>query len=182
VIDNRNKMAIAQVEFSCDAVVPGDFVIPFVEKPASAFHSPIRFDRFAPANNQLTGRILLAKDFDSELGTGSKIYVNIGANQGLKVGDLLRAVRSYTADARDPVDSLSFRASSTEDTQKKQAAVDPNFMTATGGPVIHVSNMPRRAIGEILIIGTTPSTATGMVVFAMEPVHLGDNVELDPQQ
>jgi len=182
VIDNRTKMAIAQVEFSCDAVVPGDFVIPFVEKSTVVFHSPIRFDRFAPANNQLSGRILMAKDFDSQLGTGSKVYVNIGANQGLKVGDFLRAVRSYTADAHDPVDSLSFKASATEPTQKRQAAVDPNLLTATGGPVIHVANMPRRALAEIVIIGTTPSSATGMIVFAMEPVYLGDKVELDPQQ
>jgi hypothetical protein len=41
--------------------------------------------------------------------------------------------------------------------------------------------MPRRAVGEIVIIGTTPSTATGMVVYSVEPVHLGDRVELDQQ-
>jgi hypothetical protein len=181
VIDNRGKMAVAEVKFSCDAVVPGDFVIPFVEKPATAFHAPMRFDRFAPANGQLSGRILLAKDFDSELGTGGKIYMNIGANQGLKVGDFLRATRSYTADAHDSVDSLSFKASSTESTQKKEVAIDPNFLAKTGGPVVHVADMPRRAVAEVVIIGTTPSTATGMIVFAMEPVHLGDMVELDPQ-
>jgi hypothetical protein len=41
--------------------------------------------------------------------------------------------------------------------------------------------MPRRAVGEIVIIGTTPSTAKGMVVYSLEPVHLGDRVELDQQ-
>ena len=181
MIDSRGKMAIAQVQFSCDAIVPGDFVIPFVEKQTTAFHSPMRFDRFVPSNGQLTGRILLAKDFDSELGTGGKIYMNIGANQGLKVGDYLRATRNYTADARDSVDKLSFKASATESTQKKEAAIDANFLTKTGGPVIHVADMPRRAVAEVVIIGTTPTTATGMIVFAMEPVHLGDMVELDPQ-
>jgi hypothetical protein len=30
-----------------------------------------------------------------------------------------------------------------------------------------------------VVISTTPTTATGMVVFAMESVHLGDGVELD---
>jgi hypothetical protein len=37
-------------------------------------------------------------------------------------------------------------------------------------------------VGELVIIGTTPTTATGMVVFAMEDVHLGDGVEMDEQQ
>jgi hypothetical protein len=41
--------------------------------------------------------------------------------------------------------------------------------------------MPRRAIGEIVIIGTTPSTATGMIVYSLEAVHLGDRIELDQQ-
>jgi hypothetical protein len=41
--------------------------------------------------------------------------------------------------------------------------------------------MPRRTVGEIVIIGVTPATATGMIVFSDEPVHVGDRVELDQQ-
>ncbi len=47
--------------------------------------------------------------------------------------------------------------------------------------MIHVRDLPRRAVGEIVVIGTTPTTATGMIVFAMEDVHAGDGVELDEQ-
>ena len=54
-------------------------------------------------------------------------------------------------------------------------------MTKTGGPVVRVADMPWRSIAEIVILGTTPSTSTGMIVFAMEPLLLGDGVELDPQ-
>jgi hypothetical protein len=179
IVDARSKMAVARVEFSCDTVVPGDYLVPFVEKPSSAFHAPVRFDRFLPAEGQTTGRILMAKDFDSELGNGAKVYLNIGASQGLKVGDYLRVVRSYDATNHDAVESLSFKASTTEATQAQQAATDPNFLTKTGGPVIHIAEMPRRSVGEILIVGTTPTTATGMVVFSVEPVLLGDRVETD---
>lgn len=181
IVDTRNKMAIARVELSCDGVIPGDYLIPFVEKPASAFHAPIRFDRFAPANGQTTGRILMAKDFDSELGNGGKVYLNIGATQGVKVGDFLRVVRSYESTSHDAVESLSFRASTTEPSQTKQAVIDPNFLNNTGGPVVHIAEMPRRAVGEIVIVGTTPSTSTGMVVVSEEPVHIGDRVEVDQQ-
>ena len=55
------------------------------------------------------------------------------------------------------------------------------MFTKGNGPVIHVRDLPRRAVGEIVVIGTTPTTATGMIVFAMEDVHAGDNVELDEQ-
>jgi len=181
VIDTRGKMAVAKVEFSCDTVIPGDYVVPFVEKPAATFHAPIRFDRFAPTNGQLSGRIILAKDFDSELGTGGKVYLNVGANQGLKVGDYMRTTRTYEATAKDAADSLSFAASTQEPTQTKEIAVNPHFLDIRKGPVTHTSEMPRRAVGEIVIIGVTPGTATGMIVFAMEPVHVGDRVELDQQ-
>ena len=56
------------------------------------------------------------------------------------------------------------------------------MFTKTNGPVIHVSDLPRRAVGEIVIIGVTNTTATGMIVFSMEDVHAGDGVELDQAQ
>jgi hypothetical protein len=179
VIDTRSRMAIAEVEISCDPVNPGDYAVPYVQKPAISFRSPLRFDRFLPSSGKLMGRIAMATDFNAEIGPGMKVYLNVGSNQGVKPGDYFRAVRTYEADLHDPVDSLSFKASTNEDTQKKQAAIDPNFFTRTGGPEIHVRDLPRRAVGEVVVISTTPTTATGMVVFAMESVHLGDSVELD---
>ena len=182
IVDMRSKMAIGQIEYSCDPVNPGDIAVPFAEKPSVSFHPPARFDRFIPKTGKTSGRIVLAKDFDSTLGTGMKVYLNLGTNQGLKVGDYLRAVRSYTADLADPVDSLSFAASTAEDTQKRPPSIEGNWMTKTKGPNIHVGDLPRRAVGEIVIIGTTPTTATGMIVFSLEDVHVGDAVELDDQQ
>ena len=179
VIDTRSHDAIAQIDYSCDGVNPGDTAIPFAEKQQINFHSPIRFDRFLPASNKSSGRIVLGKDFDSELGTGHKVYLNIGSNQGVKIGDYYRAVRVYETDLHDPVDSLSFKAAVSEDTQKKMPSIDPNFFTKTNGPTIHVRDLPRRAVGEIVIIGVTDTTATGMIVFALEDVHAGDGVELD---
>lgn len=181
IIDTRSKAAIAQVEFSCDPINPGDTAIPYVEKQMVTFHPPLRFDRFLPTRSKVSGRIVMAKDFDSELGTGHKVYFNVGSNQGVKVGDYFRAVRNYEADLRDPVDSLSFKASYSDDTQKKQASFDPGLWEKSNGPVIHVRDLPRRAVGEIVVIGTTPTTATGMIVFALEDVHAGDGVELDEQ-
>ena len=183
VVDTRSKMAIAEVEFSCDPVVPGDVAIPFVEKPAISFHPPLHFDRFLPPTGKVRGRIVMAKDFDSELGTGMKVYMNVGSSQGVKVGDYLRAVRNYEADIKDPVDSLSFKASTTEDTQKHPAVIEPTMLDRyTSGPRVSVTNLPRRAVGEVVVLSTTPTTSTGMIVFALEDVHSGDAVELDEQQ
>jgi len=182
IVDTRSKSAIGQIEYSCDGINPGDTAIPFAEKQPVTFHSPIRFDRFLPSSSKTSGRIVMGKDFDSELGTGQKVYINVGSNQGVKIGDFYRAVRSYEADLNDPVDSLSFKAAIAEDTQKKTPSVDPAMFTKGNGPVIHVRDLPRRAVGEIVIIGVTNTTATGMIVFAFEDVHAGDGVEADQVQ
>ncbi len=82
IVDTRSKMAIGQVEFSCDPVSPGDLAVPYVEKTMVPFHPPLRFDRFVPASGKLGGRIVMARDFDSLLGTGSKVYLNAGFQPG----------------------------------------------------------------------------------------------------
>jgi len=182
VLDTRGHSAVAQIEFSCDPVNPGDIAVPFAEKQPIAFHAPTHFDRFVPASGKLSARILLGKDFDGTLGTGAKVYMNMGSNQGVKAGDYFRAVRNYSMDLRDPVDSLSFKASTSEDTQKRMASFEAKMLTRTNGPNIRVGDLPRRAVGEVVILSVTPTTSTGMIVFALEDVHAGDGVELDEQQ
>src|SRR5580693_790170 len=73
IIDTRQKTAIAQIEYACDGVNPGDTAIPFAEKPIVQFHTPVHFDRFLPVgSSKVTGRIVMGKDFDSQLGTGQR--------------------------------------------------------------------------------------------------------------
>jgi hypothetical protein len=181
IVDTRSHSAIGQVEFSCDPINPGDVVVPFVEKPPVTFRVPEHFDRFAPANGKLSGRVVLGKDFDSELGTGMKLYMNVGSNQGVKVGDYFRVVRPYTSSLHDPADSLSFDAQTSEDTQKRPPTFEANRFNRNKGPNIHVSDLPRRAVGEVVVLNVTPTASSAMVVFALEDVYAGDTVELDEQ-
>jgi hypothetical protein len=182
ILDTRSHSAIAQVEYSCDPINPGDIAIPFVERPRVSFHVPGHFDRFAPSSGKLSGRVVLGKDFDGFLGTGMKLYLNMGSNQGVKVGDYFRVVRPYTATLADPVDSLSFKAQTSEDTQKFPPTFEAGRFTKTKGPNIHVADLPKRAVGEVVVLNVTPTASSAMVVFALEDVYAGDTVELDEQQ
>ena len=180
VLDTRSHQAIAQVEYSCEPIVPGDTLIPFVEKTHLTLRESGRLDRFAPPNGKTTGRLVLARDFDTFLGTGSKVYLNVGTNQGVKVGDYFRAVRPYWMDRDDEVDSISLSATVVEDTQLHPPSVEPAlFNKFDGGKVIRLKDYPRRSVGELLILNVTPTSSTGMVIFALEDVHLGDFAELE---
>ncbi len=179
VTDLRHHSAIAEVVFSCDSINPGDVAVPFVEREPVTFHVPGHYDRFAPSTGKLTGRIVLAKDFDLVLGTGTTLYLNVGSNQGVKVGDYFRVVRSYTSTLENPVDSLSFKTQTSEDTQMRPASFEANYFTKRSGPEIHVRDLPKRAVGEIVVLSTTPTSSAAMLVFSFEDVYAGDNVELD---
>ena len=180
ILDTRNRMAIAQVEYSCEPMSPGDLLTPFTEKAPPTLRESARMDRFIPSTGKTSGKIVLARDIDIILGSGAKVYLNVGSNQGVKVGDYFRAVRPYTGDTHDPADSISFKASMVDDSQRRTPSLEPGFMNKEGsGPTIHAADFPRRAVGEMVVLTVTPTTSTAMVIFALDEVHLGDVAEME---
>jgi len=171
VVALRNNIAIAQVEFSCDTITPGDLVMPYAERAIPEYHRPVPFDRFAVPNGKLSGRIIMGREFDVLAGAGSKAYLNVGSDQGVKVGDYFRVVRDYQIAKMEKVDALSYKASTQEDTQKKP----PMFLPMRAG------ELPRRSLGEAIVVGVSPKSSTVMVTYSLEEMLVGDNVEMmDP--
>lgn len=184
VLDTRQKMAIGVIEFGCKAAVPGDLLIPFVERPPIVLPAPAALDRFTPTNGHLTGRILMAQDFDSLLGLGQKVYLSIGAEQQVKVGDVFRVFRAPQWELRDEVEALSYKTTMMEDAQKHPVqfrmgglSLDPEFFEVGKGPKIKVADLPRRMVGEVVVLNVTPSSATAMITVALEDIHAGDGLE-----
>lgn len=167
IVAVRGDVGIAQTEFACEAIVIGDFAVPFVEKASPVVPRFTNFDRFAPPNGRLIGRIVSAKDFDQYLSTGRKAYLNIGAEQGVKVGDYFRVYRRFIDSYNNQGDRPSFQATEIEDTQKNRKPV-----TKAG-----IKDLPRRVLGEMVILSASPKSATGMVTFSLEDVRVGDWVE-----
>lgn len=167
----QGNVAVAHVDFSCEAIVPGDLAIPFQERAIPSFHPrPFSFPEFQPAKNTAHGRIIAGKDFDVYIGEGKKFFVNIGSDQGLKVGDYLRVVRTYSPDNFDPADRASLYSTIYEDDQKNEVPLNPK----------RFKEIPTRGLGEAIVLVTTPTTATAMMTFSLEDIHVGDGVELQP--
>jgi hypothetical protein len=186
VLDARQKMVIGVIEFGCKAAVPGDLLLPFVEKPTIEVLAPAALDRFAPANGHLTGRIVMAQDFDSFLGVGQKVYLSVGAEERVKVGDVFRVFRAPEWELRDEVEALSYKTTMMEDSQKNPAqfrtgglSLDPEFFDMGKGPKIKVADLPRRIVGEVVVLNVTGSSATAMITVAFEDIHAGDGVEAE---
>ena len=167
VADVQKNTAVATFELSCADVMPGDLVIPLVEREAPTFRK-VSLDRYAPPSGKPQGRIVLAKEFDSFLGSKYKAYVNIGADKGLKPGDYLRATRTYSSAYRDPVTGLSLKATEYDDTQQAPQRL----------PRGDVSSLPRRTLGDMIVLQVHPKSATAMVLTALEEIQVGDGVEV----
>jgi hypothetical protein len=165
----RGKTAIAQVELSCAPIVVGDLVVPFQEKAPVAYRGKTEFERFPAAVGSVTGRIVMAKDFDIVLGTGQKVYLSAGADKGIKVGDYFRAVRNYDPLAMNEVEALSYKVTQSEESQNYHPANPPSKH----------AELLRRALAEMIVLNVTPTSSTAMITFAVESVAVGDAVELE---
>ncbi len=165
----RGDVAIAEVEFACAPITPGDLLVPFHERGPLAYRPAQPFESFPAGTPAVTGRVVMTKDFDTVVGTGQKVYLNIGSDKGIKPGDYLRAMRSYDPGKMEYVDALSSKMPPSDDTQK-------NYVGMTGG---NLARLPARAVGEMIVLSVTPSSATAMITLSKETINVGDEVDLE---
>ncbi|HEV2990720.1 MAG TPA: OmpA family protein [Candidatus Angelobacter sp.] len=173
VVNVQRNVGIAQIELACGETIPGDIAIPFVEREKPVLRN-IALDRFALPNGKPTGRIILANEFDIFVGSKYKVYLSIGADKGLKVGDYLRATRTYDYTYHDFEAGLSAKATYGEDTMHKKSPKTSKEI---------IKQLPRRTLGDMVVLQVHPRTATAMIVTAFEDIHVGDGVEvMDPSE
>jgi hypothetical protein len=164
----RGSTAIARIEFSCQSMTLGDIVVPLAERAEVMMPLPSSTRFPAPGTSDLTARIVMARDFDSQIGYRNAVYINAGSGQGVKVGDHFRAMRSYDTAKIDPVDAISYGYRDiTDDTQKN--VLLPNKRRN--------SQLPSRVVGELVVVSVTPTSSTLLVSNALETIDLGDEVE-----
>lgn len=168
VIAIRKRVAVAQVESGCSEIIPGDFVIPFQERPRPEFKQT-DFEQFAVPNGKTRGRVVMARDMDTLVGSRRIVYLNVGEAQGVKPGDYFRALRDYGSIADNPIESLPFKAPPYDPTQKNPQSFQFHE---------HADMLPIRAIGEMIVVSTTPNSSAALTTYVPEDIHLGDTVEM----
>jgi hypothetical protein len=148
--------------------MPGDIAVPFQERPRPEFKHTT-FEQFAAANGKTTGRIVMGRDLDTFIGMRRVVYLNVGEAQGVKPGDYFRVTREYTAIMGNPAESLPFYAPAYDDTQKNPSTFSVQKQAG---------ELPRRSVGELMVLNTTANTSTALTTFTQEDIHLGDEVEM----
>lgn len=176
VVAKNGKSSAAQITFSCEDLLPGDFAIPVQEHPPVVARREAPFNRFPETGKGLRGRIIMQKGFEAYGGAGSKVYLNIGSDKGVKPGDYFMAVRGFGKNLGDAADRAAYEATIYDDTQKHVVVADASPFHGSGTRV-HLADLPERALGEIIVLSVTPKSSTAMVTFSLEDIQVGDYVE-----
>jgi outer membrane protein OmpA-like peptidoglycan-associated protein len=90
VVRNTPFGAIAQITFACGPLYPGDFAVPYKERPIPEYIPTADFDRFAVPNGKMVGAITAGGDHAGVLGDGSIAYINLGNEDGVTPGQRFR--------------------------------------------------------------------------------------------
>lgn len=167
VLEVQKNVAITVPELSCADMIPGDLAVPFVEREKPRFRN-VTLERYAPPNGKATGRIVMANEFDTAIGSTQKVYLSIGENKGLKVGDYLRVTRAYDYTYRDAEFGLSAKATDMED----------SMYNGPKSPKSYLRGLPRLTLGDVIVLSVHPRSATAMVMTALQDIRVGDEVEV----
>lgn len=198
VTEVKNQVSVALVTGSCETILLGDLLraaTPPRSLEQSSGRAAIELDRFADENGKQTGRIVLTRD-GREMITGNQIvFIDLGREDQIKPGDYLTIYRpagtgnitrfrdeEVTPAANGGFESDRFRGG--KFSNKAQRVKQPNE-TGIFGPTVTTPDVkrrrpsvPRKIVGEIVILRTEARTATAVITRVTQEVHTGDLVEL----
>ncbi|HXO60763.1 MAG TPA: hypothetical protein VN850_03035 [Candidatus Acidoferrales bacterium] len=165
VVNVQPNVSIAQIDFSCGYMERGDIVRPYVERPSPPFKDAPAFDHFAPVNGKRVAMVVAGIDNTEMYGKNTTVYVNLGSNQSVRIGDYFRIFRY-------------------EGTLAETAPQSKNYQYELYGfGSAHAKytwkDLPREIIGEGIVINEGPNGSTMLITYSSLPVYAGDYVELE---
>jgi len=165
IVNVQPKVSVAQVIFSCDYMQRGDILEPYEDRPAPPFKDSATFDHFAPISGKPVAMLVAGKDYGQVYGKLSPVYVNLGTNQGVKVGDYFRIFR-YQGSMAETVPQ----------TKDYQYAL---YGFGSAPSRYAWNDLPREVLGEGIVINVSRNSSTMIITLSSIETYAGDYVEID---
>jgi hypothetical protein len=193
--------SIAQITSSCsDNVLLGDLLTAIPDRDSPLERADSNIDRFADPSGKQVGRLMMAKDSREMVTRNDVVYIDLGVEDNVRPGDYLTIFREVgtgnitTADNEEMArnratgfQSDRFRGGGIGN-QAQRAKDSTAFVDAHGRyryrPITtrevkrHRPELPRKIIGEMVIIDVQTRTATAIITRTVQEVHTGDWVEI----
>jgi len=165
VVNVQPKVSVAQVTFSCGYMQRGDILLPYQERPTPPLKDPAAFDHYAPASGKPVAMVVAGKDFGQVFGKLSAVYVNLGANQGVRVGDYFRIFR--------------YQGSMAETVPQNKGYQYSMYGFGSSHARYEWNDLPREVIGEGVVINVNRNSSTMVITVSSIEVYAGDYVEIE---
>jgi len=165
VVSVQPKVSVARVSFSCDFMQRGDIVLPYQDRPAPVFKDPAAFDHFAPISGKPVAMLVAGRDYSQIFGKLTPVYVNLGTNQGVKVGDYFRIFR--------------YQGSNNETVELDKGYQYKLYGFGSAPQRYEWNDLPREVLGEGIVLSVSRNSSTIMITFTNIEVYAGDYVEIE---
>jgi hypothetical protein len=195
VVEVKDEVSVAVVAHSCDTLLLGDLLRHAPPRTSPPAQADDEFQRFADPAGKPTGRIVAARDFREMISREQVVYVDLGAEDSVKVGDRLTVYRpvgkgGVTRFREDEVSTggrYGFESEIYRGGQMSNQAPRVKYPPENNvkGPVRTTAQikdrrpqLPRKNVGELVILNVQRRTATAIVTRAVQEIHTGDYVEV----
>jgi len=165
VISVQPNTSTAQIVHSCAYMLRGDIVRPYVDRPSPPYKPVEKFDHFAPVSGKPVGMLVVGPEFTQTYGKNSLVYVNLGNNQGVKVGDYLRIFR--------------YQGSLAETAPNTKGYAYTIYGFGSAPKRYEWNDLPREILGEGVVINVSPNSCTMFVTYSTIDVYAGDYAEIE---
>lgn len=196
----REETSAARIIFTCDTALLGDLIVDVPVRESPLQRAEANLDRFADPSGKQVGRLMMARDNREMLTVRDIAYIDLGGEDNVKAGDYLTIYRALGTGNVTRVDNEEMarnRATGFQSdryrgggfsNQASRAKDSTAFVDAHGRyrykPITSKQvkrdrpEMPRKIVGEMVIIDVQTRTATAIITRVAAEVHTGDWVEI----
>lgn len=192
VVKVKEKVSVARVKTSCNSFYLGDLLEPVPQRTSPLFEQRPELDRFGETSGKVKGRIVLARDGQEMLGREQIVYIDLGAEDNVSVGDYMTVYRPLGKGnlfISDEDEFLEARTDGFESEEYKGGKFSNQAPRKGGsdatGDIVKVEKAKedrpknlRKIVGELIILNVKERTATAVITRTAQEIHTGDMVEL----
>jgi hypothetical protein len=192
VIKVKNEVSVVRVKNSCDNLLLGDLLQPIQQRTSPVSQSRPALDVFRDPTGKTSGRIFMARDGRELLGREEIVYIDLGAEDRVNVGDYLTVYRTLGKGnlfENDENESIEARVGDFQSDEYRGGTFSNQAARKSGeqarGKVVTTEKAKegrprglRKVVGEIVILNVKEKTATALITRTAQEIHTGDMVEL----
>lgn len=192
VIRVKNEVSVVRVKTSCDNFLLGDLVQPMPQRSSPLHQAQGPLDLYPDPSGKAMGRVFMARDGQEVLTRDQIVYVDLGADNNVQIGDRLTVFRPLgegnlfisdedeSVSARDEgFQGYDYRGGkfSNQAARKSGDRARGRVVTTEKAKEDRPANL-RKVVGEMVILNVKEKTATAVITRTAQEIHTGDWVEV----